>query len=413
MNNTTHYRSMVETDASRIRSELERLLADRLFASARQMSAFLRYIVTETLAGNGDRIKAYSVGVDALGKPDTFDAQGDPSVRVLALRLRKTLVAIYQDTPDCHAKILLKVGTYVPEFYKRDAPVSLSTERATKQSKHSMQKVAHTEQLNIQQNRLQCCANEKSHASMVTGNASANQQRCMEDSAAALDASCHRTPGFAEIQASGQVGLLVEKLPSGGGLSDRWLYLAAAALLIAGWQIASGQADASSAESDLAPSMFSVDSEDAPGIAGELPTIHLNAMAVSEEAPIHVRRHVVTLLSDELARTGIVQVARPVSRSITAPVRRGDSQLLLSALAVGEQWKIQVEMVSYDTGVVLHADSLSVSRSAHELTRDDLVGINSLSKAILKRQQTLLEEPCLGRQQVDTGACSDSSKSTG
>ena len=58
------------------------------------------------------------MGVDALGKPDTFDAQSDPSVRVLALRLRKTLSEVYENMHGCNVVIDLRVGTYVPSFYK-------------------------------------------------------------------------------------------------------------------------------------------------------------------------------------------------------------------------------------------------------------------------------------------------------
>ena len=108
----------VESDKTVIQAELNRLLSLRQFSGAPQMSAFLRYIVNETLAGHADRIKAFSVGVDALGKPDSFDAQSDPSVRVLALRLRKTLAAMYENTEACNAIIVLRVGTYVPSFYK-------------------------------------------------------------------------------------------------------------------------------------------------------------------------------------------------------------------------------------------------------------------------------------------------------
>ena len=108
----------IETDESVIRAELDRVLTDRHFSGAPQMSAFLRYIVDQTLMGHADRIKAFSVGVDALGKPDNFDAQADPSVRVLALRLRKTLASMYKDPHNCEAIISLRVGTYVPLFYQ-------------------------------------------------------------------------------------------------------------------------------------------------------------------------------------------------------------------------------------------------------------------------------------------------------
>lgn len=136
-NSSTNHSSLAETDASIIRSELNRLLSDRRFSGARQMSAFLRYIVCETLAGNGARIKAYTVGVDALGKPDDFDAQADPSVRVLALRLRKTLAAAYEGHPECAARIVLRVGTYVPEFYKPEAFAEPDLQAVLPQSDHA------------------------------------------------------------------------------------------------------------------------------------------------------------------------------------------------------------------------------------------------------------------------------------
>lgn len=140
MTRSTNNSSLAETDSAVIRSELDRLLCDRRFSGARQMSNFLRYIVNETLKGNGSRIKAYTVGVDALGKSDDFDAQADPSVRVLALRLRKTLSAAYEDEAPCFARIVLRVGSYVPEFYKPEAFVEPDPRRKPEQVSHEPSK---------------------------------------------------------------------------------------------------------------------------------------------------------------------------------------------------------------------------------------------------------------------------------
>ena len=52
------------------------------------------------MLGNKSRIKAYTVAVDALGKPDTFDPQNDPVVRVLAGRLRSSLSGYYENHPN-------------------------------------------------------------------------------------------------------------------------------------------------------------------------------------------------------------------------------------------------------------------------------------------------------------------------
>lgn len=108
----------IETDTAIVLAELQRVMQNRRFSGAPQMSSFLKYIVEQTLSGNSNRIKAYSIGVDALGKPESFDAQTDPSVRVLALRLRKALAELYQSDDKPLAIIVLKVGSYTPEFYQ-------------------------------------------------------------------------------------------------------------------------------------------------------------------------------------------------------------------------------------------------------------------------------------------------------
>jgi len=95
---------------------LQTVLQDPKFAAAPQMSAFLRFVVMQTLEGKADRIKAYTVAVDALGKPATFDPQNDPSVRVLAKRLRDTLTAYYDRTTGHTVRLRLHCGSYIPEF---------------------------------------------------------------------------------------------------------------------------------------------------------------------------------------------------------------------------------------------------------------------------------------------------------
>jgi len=95
---------------------LQTVLADAKFAAAPQMSAFLKFVVIQTLDGNSDRIKAYTVAVDALGKPATFDPQNDPSVRVLAKRLRDTLTAYYDRTTGHKLILRLHSGSYIPKF---------------------------------------------------------------------------------------------------------------------------------------------------------------------------------------------------------------------------------------------------------------------------------------------------------
>jgi len=79
-----------------IRHALDRVLNSTQFKNSPIMGKFLTYIVEETLAGNEDDLKAYSIAVDAMGRSEEFDAQSDPAVRVLAGRLRTGLSEYYR-----------------------------------------------------------------------------------------------------------------------------------------------------------------------------------------------------------------------------------------------------------------------------------------------------------------------------
>ena len=105
--------------ASDVTQALPAILTTDKFAASPQMSAFLRYVVEQTLIGNTRRIKAFTVGIEALGKPASFDPQTDPSVRVLAKRLRSSLDTYYQQQRDTLIYIELKPGSYVPKFLLR------------------------------------------------------------------------------------------------------------------------------------------------------------------------------------------------------------------------------------------------------------------------------------------------------
>ena len=43
---------------------------------------FLEYLVNETLAGRGERLKAYNVALEVFERPETFDPTVDPLVRI-------------------------------------------------------------------------------------------------------------------------------------------------------------------------------------------------------------------------------------------------------------------------------------------------------------------------------------------
>jgi len=103
--------------ASEVRSALERILASRCFQQAGRASDFLRFVVEQTLAGGGQRLKGYTIGVEVFGRPADFDAQSDALVRVEAGRLRRRLVEYYAgDGVADPVRIELPRGTYAVEY---------------------------------------------------------------------------------------------------------------------------------------------------------------------------------------------------------------------------------------------------------------------------------------------------------
>ena len=102
---------------SEVRAALERILASRCFQQAGRASDFLRYVVEQTLAGGGQRLKGYTIGVEVFGRPADFDAQSDALVRVEAGRLRRRLVEYYAGEGVADAvRIELPRGTYAAEY---------------------------------------------------------------------------------------------------------------------------------------------------------------------------------------------------------------------------------------------------------------------------------------------------------
>jgi len=111
------------------RIELERILKSDSFSQSERHRSFLGYIVEETLAGRGDRIKGYTIAVEVFGKPAEFDAQNDPYVRVEAGRLRKRLSDYYRAEGAANPiRIEFKRGNYAPEFRFARAEKAARTE---------------------------------------------------------------------------------------------------------------------------------------------------------------------------------------------------------------------------------------------------------------------------------------------
>ena len=101
----------------KVTEQLNRILASKAFRQADRLKRFLTFIVEETVAGRGEGLKEFVVGVEVFGKPESFDPRNDPIVRVQARRLRAQLTRYYREEgPDGELLIELPKGGYAPIF---------------------------------------------------------------------------------------------------------------------------------------------------------------------------------------------------------------------------------------------------------------------------------------------------------
>ena len=97
--------------------QLERMLEGVSFKASPRRQEMLRFIVDETLAGRGDRLKGATVAISVFGRDETFDQQSDPVVRLEARRLRSDLDSYYVDAGSQDpVRITIPKGGYVPHF---------------------------------------------------------------------------------------------------------------------------------------------------------------------------------------------------------------------------------------------------------------------------------------------------------
>ena len=103
-----------------IKKQLRRILDSPEFQATDRQREFLRFVVTETIAGNSHEIKGYTIATRVFGRKENFDQATDPIVSIQANKLRRSLERYYlisgQQDP---VHIDIPKGTYVPTFFEQ------------------------------------------------------------------------------------------------------------------------------------------------------------------------------------------------------------------------------------------------------------------------------------------------------
>ena len=106
-----------------ILAELAKVLSSSVFAGAERSSTLLRFLVEQTVNDRAEHLKEYTLGVEALGKGESFDPRTDPIVRAEASRLRVRLERYHAVEGQADSlTVVLPKGGYVPRFESRVQP---------------------------------------------------------------------------------------------------------------------------------------------------------------------------------------------------------------------------------------------------------------------------------------------------
>jgi hypothetical protein len=107
-----------EPDHHAVRKQLSRLLANPYFSHSKRFPTFLRFVIEHTLAGDTEKIKERTLGIEIFGRDADYDTASDPIVRVTAAEIRKRVAQYYQEPAHRdELRITLPSGSYIPQFH--------------------------------------------------------------------------------------------------------------------------------------------------------------------------------------------------------------------------------------------------------------------------------------------------------
>ncbi len=107
----------MEIGVEEIQAQVDRLIRSKTFETSEVHRRLLQYLAEKTIRGEADRLKEYTIGLEAFGKPSTYDPRQDSIVRLQVGRLRQKLTSYYQtEAPRDDLVITLPKGAFKLSF---------------------------------------------------------------------------------------------------------------------------------------------------------------------------------------------------------------------------------------------------------------------------------------------------------
>src|SRR5881394_73839 len=107
----------MQIGSEEIRAQVERMVRSKVFETSEVHRRLLQYLADKSISGEADRLKEYTIGLEAFGKPDSYDPRHDSIVRLQVGRLRQKLAAYYQnEAAEDDVRISLPKGAFKLNF---------------------------------------------------------------------------------------------------------------------------------------------------------------------------------------------------------------------------------------------------------------------------------------------------------
>jgi hypothetical protein len=87
---------MLSTQNDALQSAVERVLQSRELHGSQVSQKLLKFLAERSLSGDADQLKEYTIAIDGLGKPDSYDPRHNSAVRIQVGRLRQKLGEYYR-----------------------------------------------------------------------------------------------------------------------------------------------------------------------------------------------------------------------------------------------------------------------------------------------------------------------------
>lgn len=380
--------ALSEEDQSLINDALEAVLATEKFHAAPQMSAFLRYVVEQAASGNQSRIKAFTVAVDALGKPDSFDPQNDPVVRVLAGRLRAALTAYNEQNTEAPIIITMSPGSYVPSFKRQrpdQQPASNIRHSSPEDKKNQTVAKSHTPSSDA----------ELPGSGYATSSEKPSEKPYLEQGHALSAIAGH---------VSGNNSALNSALKSqnnaffGGLLGSKpyKLFSVPKALLtaaIAGaaiWVVIAQDADRADDDTGMTTANSSVVATPVPitnRARPDRPAVFVSAINQGNT----LENSLNAVISSALSESDEVLVFRILDEGSPLAFWPEDYILTLSALDLSDEKRVTMQMMEADSGLMVHSWTMALDEQADDqLTQAELDQLMNAAKEIVSQSGPLL-----------------------